>query len=516
MKKNILMLAAEHGGFSGAKVGGVGDVIRDLPQALNEQNCQVSVALPSYGFLMRLPSLKKIGSVNVVFYSYVHTVSIYSTQEAGHGVYIFDHPFFYHKGEVVYCDDPDHSPFASDASKFALFCAATAQALLDNILPKPHVVHCHDWHTGFLPLLLKKHSAFKKLNTLPIVFTIHNLAMQGTRPTSGDDSSLRAWFGEDVSDFDDCIDPVYQNCINPMRAGIVLSDKVHTVSPTYAKEILMPSDHKQGVFGGEGLESDLCKRFHEKKLIGILNGCDYGVKVGRRPSKDTLVKVAHAALLKWVAKTPQLKSTHFLAQHNLAAWHTKKTAGLTITSVGRLTEQKARLLLTPTSIGRVVIDDLLDALKGSGTFILLGSGSTEIEQQLCIRMGEYEHFIFLNGYDEDLSNKMYSYGHLFLMPSSFEPCGISQLLAMRAGQPCLVSSVGGLKDTVAHNKNGFVFSGKDDTHKAKQLVSLFNTAISMFTSKQDEYKKIQKSAKATRFTWSDVAKEYAEKLYNVD
>jgi len=426
MKKNILMLAAEHGGFAGAKVGGVGDVIRDLPQALNQQNCNSYVALPSYGFLARLPQLKKIGEVEVSFYDYAHRVTVYSTDQAGHKVYIFDHPFFSHKGETVYCDDPDHAPFSSDASKFALFCASVAQALLDHVLPMPHVVHCHDWHTGFFPLLAQKHSAFKPLRHLPIVFTIHNLAMQGVRPITGDKSSLNAWFGESVTDYHDCIDPVYQGCINPMRAGIVLSQKVHTVSPTYALEILKPSNQPQGVFGGEGLEEDLIKKHNTGKLFGILNGCDYSIKTGRKSSKDSLCDLMHGALSKWIAKATVLQSVHYLASQNVHRWQSHKAAGLTVTSVGRLTEQKVRLLLTSTTAGRCVIDDLLYSLKGKGTFILLGSGNAHLEKEFCVRMGEHPHFIFLNGYDEALSNKMYAYGHLFLMPSSFEPCGISQ------------------------------------------------------------------------------------------
>lgn len=512
-RKNVLMLAAENGRFSGAKVGGVGDVIRDLPPALKKVGCEVVVALPSYGFLSRLSGLEQHAVIDVSFGGISVPVEILKlpATSSSEMVYIFHHPAFSPQGERVYCDDAER-PFATDASKFALFCAAVATALCDDVISIPDVIHCHDWHTGFLPILTRLSQAYNRLAPIKIVYTIHNLAMQGVRPLAGDPSSLHAWFPELSGALSDVKDPDYKGCVNPMRAAIRLSDVVHTVSPTYAQEILRPSNLDAGVFGGERLESDLQEKHEQGRLFGILNGCDYGAGAGRRPSKKQLVEASLAAVEKWIGADVYLRSTYYLAERRLLAW-AKKTKGFTLTSVGRITEQKVRLLFAPTASGESAISRLLNHLGDDGVFVMLGSGAKHYEAELTKLTGQHSNFIFLNGYEEKLSDLLYSYGDLFMMPSSFEPCGISQLMAMRAGQPCLVSSVGGLKDTVTHNQNGFVFEGEDDAQRVEQLLRCFEQAKSLFVTQPSEYKKLAANAKATRFTWDASAKAYSDYLY---
>lgn len=512
--KKILMLAAESGRFRGAKVGGVGDVIRDLPPALSAVGCSVTTALPSYVFLSRLPKLTPVSTIAVSFGGVVKEVELLElvgNDNAG-SVLIFHHADFAPQGETVYCDDSDDRPFATDATKFALFCAAVATALVEDIIPIPDVIHCHDWHMGFLPMLTRRCDAFSRLAPIKIVYTIHNLAMQGVRPLASDPSSLHAWFPHLSGVLTDVYDPDYERCVNPMRAAIRLADVVHTVSPTYAEEILRPSDPEKGVFGGERLEVDLQEKAEQGRLFGILNGCDYNAASIKKPSKKALVTAALSAVERWIGADVFLRSTHYLAERRLNAW-AKQTAGFVVTSVGRITEQKVRLLFTSTQTGELAIESVLKALGEKGVFIMLGSGSKHYEAQLTKLAGLHANFIFLNGYEERLSELLYAYGDLFLMPSSFEPCGISQLQAMRAGQPCLVSSVGGLKDTVDHLGNGFVFDGGSDQQRVENMMTCFESAQALFFDQPAKYTSLRKKAKQTRFSWDASAEAYRKLLY---
>ena len=137
----------------------------------------------------------------------------------------------------IYCNDPPERPFASDASKFALFGAAGCQLLAEDRLGKVDVIHLHDWHAAFAAMLIRSDPRYALLGDARLVVTIHNLAMQGIRPFARDDSSLDAWFPGLKFDRKAIADPRYPNCFNPLRAAINLCDKVHTVSPAYAREI---------------------------------------------------------------------------------------------------------------------------------------------------------------------------------------------------------------------------------------------------------------------------------------
>jgi len=220
-KKRILMVAAENDALPGAKVGGVGDVLRDLPRALVREGALVDCAIPSYGFLARLEGVVNLGSVEVNFASALYKVEILvlrASDENGSDIYILHHDLFSIKGESVYYHDTDNRPFASDANKFAFFCAALAEVLVQGKIPRPDVLHCHDWHTAYLLILQKFSLSCLPLKDIKTVFTIHNLAMQGIRPFSGDESSFHAWFPTLRYSIDKVVDPRYHDCINPMRA----------------------------------------------------------------------------------------------------------------------------------------------------------------------------------------------------------------------------------------------------------------------------------------------------------
>jgi starch synthase len=187
-------------------------------------------------------------------------------------------------GQIYFSDAPER-PYATDANKFAFLCAAVADWLLEaESLPDaihlhdwslPDAIHLHDWHAAFFCLLRDFSPRHEKLRAVRTVFTIHNLSYQGTRPLRDDESSLETWFPNLNYDLESVQDLSARNCINPMAMAIRLADKISTVSPTYAKEICLPSDAATSFVGGEGLESLLVDAANDGRLTGVLNGCYY-------------------------------------------------------------------------------------------------------------------------------------------------------------------------------------------------------------------------------------------------
>ncbi|PCK08582.1 MAG: glycogen synthase [Alteromonadaceae bacterium] len=512
------MVAAENDALPGAKVGGVGDVIRDLPSALQSKGADVTVVLPSYGFLRRMEHIELIRQFNVQFAGESHMVELFRVHlDPKYGAqYILHHPKFSPEGETVYCNDPDGRPFATDATKFAFFSACVAQALVIGALPAPDVLHCHDWHTAFLVILLRFGFEFRSFKDLHIVFSIHNLALQGIRPFRGDISSFTSWYPDLHYSIDKIQDPRFLDCVNPMRAGILLSNRVHTVSPSYAREVVNPSQYNLGIYGGEGLENDLRERSNYGEVIGILNGCEYPKKmpaVLKKP-KD-IAQLMHDSVVKWAGASVVLASAHWLAEKRINHWLKTASTGFNVTFVGRLTEQKARLLQVVMPNGKTALQNILDVLGTNGTMLVLGSGDPKIEAYLVKVCADNENFVFLNGYSDQLARTLYSAGDLFFMPSSFEPCGISQLLAMRAGQPCLVNAVGGLRDTVDNLRTGFVFEGKDIHEQAYFMTTTFEEALYLYLNDGSHWQEICKAAGEARFTWDAAAQRYMDDLYSL-
>lgn len=524
---NILMVAAENDALPGGKVGGIADVLRSIPIALAEAGQQVQVVTPGYQRFSRLAGAKKVATVELMFANYPHSVEVFRVPaKSPHNdvvLWALEHPLFAAGGAgKIYCDDGSDRPFATDASKFALFSAAVAKAVVDKVFGQLDVLHLHDWHAAMVAVLREFDPQYKALQKIPTVYTIHNLALQGVRPFADDDSSLQAWFPGLSYKADLINDPNAPHCINLMRAGINLSDKVHAVSPTYAREILQPSNYQQGYFGGEGLEQDLQRAANDKRLFGILNGCEYPEKNEAALSLIDLLLFCEIEQLAWMGKTALVDSAHLIAHtrisHGFEALSASANAevdsrAFIATSVGRVTDQKVLLLKQRMPDGASALDHMLDVIGDHGLFIMLGNGDKALEQFLTEVAGRRRNFIFLKGYAENLSRYLYSTGDLFLMPSSFEPCGISQMLAMREGQPCLVHKVGGLSDTVVDGKTGFMFSGDSLPDQAVNMVQCLAQAVELWQSKPKTWTRISNAAAKARFLWADVAAEYLKLLY---
>ncbi|MBE7215559.1 glycogen/starch synthase [Shewanella benthica] len=601
------MLAAENGSIPRAKVGGMADVIRDLPAALAQQDVIADVIMPSYGFLAASVNAIKLAEFRVTFSGSRQSVSLFSTPHPdveGAVIYFIDiqDGVFSGKPQEIYSQGSDERPFAEDANKFALFCLCVATAINEQLLPMPDLIHLHDWHSAMFALLSQYDENFQNLSAIPCVYTIHNLAIQGTRPLRDDSSSLSAWFPnllEKLSSeqLESVIDPRYRHCINPMRVGINLCAKVHLVSPTYADEVLKPSDHDAGFFGGEGLEADLQRKQDSGALVGILNACVYdeladeasvaqSVKESQGRTKasvrdklrdkgvsdaaarkrantpelgnnravqgiaeqdDTwfgLLERMESALLRWQGDKQWVAGCDQIALTRIAGlwrrvWLSKDTQvsklqsadkpsmnkhkgpSMLVTSVGRLTDQKVLILRQRVLLAngqRVsVLESILQALAQAhpeGIFILLGSGDAEIAREFSGIAARYANFIFLNGYDEAVSDALYRNGDLFMMPSSFEPCGISQMLAMKAGQICLVHGVGGLRDTVADNETGYLFFGDSLAGQAESLLERFSDVLEEYNS--DKWQNMERLTSQQRFNWASSALKYRQELYGFD
>lgn len=522
-KMNILFVAAENGALDGGKVGGIGDVIRYLPPALAAHNCQVTIVTPSHGFLHHRKGAARRHAVSFLFRGYPHTADIYELSPAARpsGVkhFVVHHPAL---GAVdaatghykIYTDDPPDRPFFTDASRFALFGAAVSAAACGPLPDKFDCLHLHDWHAAFVALLREFHPDYAGLKKIKQVYAIHNLALQGVRPLRGNESSLEAWFPELNYDWSTVADPRWPDCFNAMAIGIRLADAVQTVSPSYAKEIQKPGQKPQ-FYGGEGLESELIQAARDGRLFGILNGCDYPPEPvpGRHQFPDML-NLLRTQVIRWIGGRDSVPASQFMAYARALELERRTgTPSILLTSVGRIVDQKVLLLRESGSDGKTGLQGILEALGEKGCCVLLGSGNREYEKFLVEMSSRHKNFLFINGYSEQCAAALYAGGDLFLMPSSFEPCGLSQMIAMRHGQPCLVHEVGGLKDTVTNGHNGFTFNGDSLQAQVDHLIQTVAAAVALKMNKPAQWRKVCKRAADTRFRWSDSAARYVQRLY---
>jgi starch synthase len=368
----------------------------------------------------------------------------------------------------------------------------------------PDVLHLNDWHMGLIPALREYGSPDAPLKNVRIVFTIHNLAYQGVRPLIGPESSLQSWFPELLEYDEQLKDPKYDNCINFMATAIRLVDGINTVSPSYAMEIQLPSDSITGFSGGEGLELELRKAHAEGRLIGILNGCMYPENPDPVPDWDELLQL--------IGNRPEIMNASQSASEWLAGRQGKRPQNLLL-SIGRVVDQKVPLFLEPAGGKTSALGAMLEALGPDSLFIMLGSGEKDLEDRFAAIARSTDNFLYLRGYVDALSAPLYAAADLFLMPSSFEPCGISQMLAMRAGQPCVVHAVGGLKDTVKDGITGFVFDGDTPVRQADDFLRTVLDAVAIKSTDQPRWQEICTNAKNERFSWDIAARTYQQGLY---
>ncbi|TFG75147.1 MAG: glycogen synthase, partial [Flavobacteriales bacterium] len=463
---NFLFVAAENDAIPECKAGGMGDVVRDVPRQISERGDKAHVVVPSYSRLHKNGTFKS--HLNVQLRGQTYTADLYEVvpKKAFKNLhhYVIHHPEI-EAGDIahIYHNDPTE-PFYTDAVKFIIFCTAVAEAIKKDCFGKLDIVHLHDWHTSLVLFLKQYHPNYKALNEIRFVYSIHNLAIQGIRPFKGNYSSLQNWFPDIELDTKALMDYRYQDCLNLMAVGIRFADAVHTVSPSYKEDILKPSAPPEFI-GGESLELDLVKANDMGRLFGILNGCNYNNI--REAATGLLYRNTVKALFRWLQEESKKYKSDFLAHTGEKVMkYVDARPKFIMSSVARLTEQKFYFL--KRSPGALV--KILQKLKKvDGIFMVLGTGAPEYEELFRKMSYEHSNFIFTNGQSEDLIDSIYLESDLYFMPSLFEPCGISQMLSMRNGNPCLVHHTGGLKDTVEHLTTGFSFDGVTYDEKIKNM-----------------------------------------------
>lgn len=513
LMSNFLFVSAENDAIKKCKAGGMGDVVRDVPRQIAALGDRVSVITPAYGRLHI--GQKKIKEVEFSYRGETAKAIIYQVapkkeiENITH--YVIHHPDI-KSGNIahIYFNDPEQ-PFYTDACMFSLFCSAVAESITQNSFGKLDVVHLHDWHTSLLLFLKEYHPSYKVLQNIRFVYSIHNLAIQGIRPFKDNYSSLHAFYPELDIDYENLKDPRYQDCINLMAVGIKLADVVHTVSPSY-KEDIMKSSNFPDFIGGEGLENYLKEANKEKRLVGILNGCNYqNINLVQH---GAFYVNAIQAIFEWLQEPEKEYKADFLIHTGEKIVRLiKEPAKFVCASVARLTEQKFFFFKNSPEL----LKSILEKLKAvNGIYVVLGTGAPEYEQLLQNISYEYDNFVFFNGQSEEVIDSIYTESNLYLMPSLFEPCGISQMLAMRNAQPCLVHHTGGLKDTVEHLKTGFSFNGKTIDEKNANFLSVFSQALKIFFEDKSQWDTICLNAKSQKFTWQSSVKEYYKKLYKIN
>jgi starch synthase len=455
------------------KTGGLADVAGALPKELKKLGTEVHVILPNYNLIPEKfkQSFQFKKSIDVPLGSQSQYCGIFTTEHDGITYHFIDNEYYFHRNSLYGHDD--------DGERFSFFSKAVLECIphLDFI---PDVIHSHDWHTAMVNFLLNAHYRHQPMYTkIKTVLTIHNLQFQGIFPFDFISELLR-------------LDPQYFNMeqlefygnVNFMKGGIVSSDIVTTVSPTYKEEIQFP-------YYGEKLDGLLRK--HSNKLIGIVNGIDDSVY---NPSIDRDIAVSYDVA------TIEGKSENKKALQQYFGLPEKENTPI-IAMVTRLTAQKG-LDLVLHVFHEMIEDDV--------QIIVLGSGDYYYENFLNQMAYEYPDKVKIYiGFNEALAHKIYAGADLFLMPSQFEPCGLGQLIALQYGTIPIVRETGGLNDTVQSYDestgigNGFSFknlNAHDMLHTVKRALHFYH--------QNDSWKILIQNAMTQDYSWLQSAKKYNE------
>ncbi|MDR0398854.1 MAG: glycogen synthase [Endomicrobium sp.] len=476
---NILMAASECVPF--VKVGGLADVVGALPKYLKKAGHDIRIILPKYqsidGKKYNLQTLPYKLQTQVGKDTESFRLK-YCLLQDNIRVYFIENMRFFNRSGVYGTDGIDYS---DNKERFIFFQKAILESV-KALMFRPDIIHCHDWQLGLIPAYLRtnlKNDGFF-WNTSS-VFTIHNIAYQGQ---FGSDTVKIAGFSwEDFTS--DKLE--YYNTVNFMKCGIKLSDAVSTVSPTYAKEI------KE--FNGMGMESVLNLR--QDDIYGILNGIDYDYW---NPATDKNIKANYSK------DNIQGKAICKADLQKLCGFEIKKDVYL-LGCVSRLDEQKGF---------DIIIDTFYKLNNADIQFVVLGSGNSEIKRKLqeAVKKMPKKVAAFFD-YNESLAHKIYAGCDAYMMPSKFEPCGLSQMIALAYGTAPIVNRTGGLSDTITYYNhftkygNGFMFN----ITYGENFVQTILKSEKIFKDKKNWNVLIQNAFKSN-FSWDKSSVEY-EKMYNI-
>ncbi|TCI04802.1 glycogen synthase GlgA [Corallincola luteus] len=480
-KLKILFLATEVEDL--AKTGGLADVAKALPQALTRLGHDVRIVCPFYPQVQeRLKEDNHLHSeLSLQLGNLQYLYNIHQLHLGDVPVYSVDYPPYFSRQGLY---DNGYHAYQDNGERFAFFSMAALQ-ITQSLDFAPDIIHCNDWHTAMAPFFLRNELAdnqfFYRTRTL---LTLHNAAYQGVFDL--DSIPFHQRFISALSS-----DHMEQgNKINFLKCGLLTADKINAVSPSYAAELLTPlgSHHILSLF-----------QHRHRDFSGILNGCNYD---DWNPATDSLL--------------PKAYDQHNLAGKAECKAHLQQYVGLPEQAdtplfgmVSRLTGQKGFHLLLPA---------LQRFLEQNVQVVIIGSGEQELADNLRALEAQYpDKLIFREGYTSKIAHWVQAGADYFLMPSLFEPCGLTQMYSLAYGTPPIVRGVGGLKDTVKPVKSngsiddatGFVFSHPEPD----ALLDLLMQALTLFNDAPEAFKQLQQNGMAYRFCWEETAKNYVS-LYH--
>lgn len=476
--KKILFAASECVPF--VKTGGLADVCGALPKEFDKDNWDVRVVMPNYNCIPEhfRNQMKYVTHFYMSAGSYIHDKYVGVLQYEFEGItYYFIDNLEYFGGDKPYSD------FRTDIEKFTYFDKAVL-SMLPLIGFKPDLIHCHDWQTGLIPVYLKNEFQgdmfFWGIKT---IMTIHNLKFQGV----WDIKTMQNLTGFPMDLFTpDKLE--FKEGANMLKGGIVYSDYITTVSDTYAFEIQTPEY-------GEGLDGLLTARHFD--LQGIVNGIDYS---NYNPQTDTKLYVNYNSE-NW-RKKKYLNKEKLQKDLGLAVDKKKFMIGL----VSRLTDQK----------GLDLINHVMEGIVDEDTqFVIIGTGESQYENMFRHYAWKYPDRVSANiSYNDELARKLYAAADAFLMPSRFEPCGLTQLISFRHGTVPIVRETGGLKDTIIpyneYENIGDGFSFHD--YNADDMLYVINYAKYVFFNNKRRWNQIVDRGITKDFSWNASKFRY-ESLY---
>jgi starch synthase len=466
----ILFVASE--GLPYSKTGGLADVVEGLPKALRELGHDVAVLLPRYRGNKSTSTL--ISSVTVALGDKLRFPAITEGMAVDGVRHLFiDDPGYFDRAHLYGDKNGD---YPDNPERFAEFCRAAIECIKRVWLPD--VVHCHDWQTALVPILLRtQHAADPTVRSLPVVLTIHNLGYQGLFPQA----AMRQIGLPDNLFTMDALE--FYGKVNLLKGGLIYADYLTTVSRRYAKEIQTPEF-------GSGLEGVI--RSRSDRLMGILNGVDYATW---SPEADTLIArnySVHNLDGKKACKKDLLASFH-LPEENLE----RPVVGI----VSRFVDQKGFDLVAE------IADDLM---KENLAIVALGTGDPAYEELFKGLAEKYSTRVGVKiGYDNALAHKIEAGSDIFLIPSRYEPCGLNQIYSLRYGTVPVVRATGGLDDTVQNfvpktqQGTGFKFEQYD----GEAMLGCIRAALKTYRDPA-AWHAVQANGMSKDFSWKASAAAY--------
>jgi starch synthase len=471
---HIAFAASECVPFS--KTGGLADVIGALPPALASLGFKVTVFLPRYRQTKLDNPKTVIPSITVPFDDRYRFCSVLDGGvRAGVQFYFIDYPPYFDR-EGLY--GTPLGDYHDNAERFALFCRAVLEA--SKILGAPDVLHCHDWQTALIPILLKTlYDQDPAFSSTPCIFTIHNLGYQGLFQPEILPLLMLPWDLFTMSKLE------FYGKVNFLKGAISMADFITTVSRKYSQEI-------QTAEYGFGLEGVL--RARGSTITGILNAVDY---VSWNPETDRLIAAHYSAndlKGKAVCKADLLKEFGLVQDTQVPV----------VGIVSRFASQKGFDLIQQVA-DRLALEDLI--------LVVLGSGDREYEEMFRRLNRQFpQKFALKIAYDNALAHKIEAGSDLFLMPSHYEPCGLNQIYSLRYGTVPVVRATGGLDDTVEQfdprtNKGtGFKFR----EYSGEAMLETLRTAIRVYRGNANTWQTLMRNGMAQDYSWINSAREYVK------